>query len=380
MAACCLCRSGHAALMQRPPGRRHPWDTRFFALFLPTQASLNSRTTLDRVCYSLATLQQGQREPVQLNCWGPGAHGSRATQRAAPHAQKTTVSSMAPMHCTMLELIRSCTLSPSRFLASIRPAGGSGGREGAGEKACPHHSAASSRMSADCLHDEHRFFAKHAPTKTRQQPHAAPCTPAPPPATRQRALERRNCGQHPPALATTRRSSGMFSSSTTALSYLPAACCAGAADENHRRLAAWQPPAPQQLQYHPFQRARADLPPWPCPAAGQAGLPADSSSFQLAVALFPLTGEVLDLRHHPLVGLVVVLKVAQRQALGPSVLLRGARRRRHGKAVSLAAAADTRGGANVNAPKTRQEHRPTCCVPTTPGPRCRPGRANHSST
>ena len=42
----------------------------------------------------------------------------------------------------------------------------------------------------------------------------------------------------------------------------------------------------------------------------------------------PLTGQLLDLPHQALVGLGVVLKVAQRQALGPGVLLRQAGRQR----------------------------------------------------
>ncbi len=141
-----------------------------------------------------------------------------------PH-QKTIVSSMEPMHCTMLALMSCPTLSSSRFLASILPAAHtkqqhtkrlSGKFTGPGwlvARCVPRPTMALKALvgrQLSCLQRSCRSKQRGCPSCTqRKQP-----------------VERGRHVLHPghsPALATTRRSSGMFSSSTTALSYLPAA-------------------------------------------------------------------------------------------------------------------------------------------------------------
>ena len=138
------------------------------------------------ICYTA-----GDRTQLGASCRGTAPLRSLFVVYAG-FPQNTTVSSIAPMHCTMLALISCDTPPSSRFLASILPAA---------------HCCERWPGSVSTLAREQGFRHQPAVISTVRKAGAA---------FLEKAVDL-------PAFATTRRSSGIASSSTTAWSYLSTA-------------------------------------------------------------------------------------------------------------------------------------------------------------
>jgi hypothetical protein len=108
------------------------------------------------------------------------------------------VSSMEPMHCTMLLLISCCTLSSSRFLASILPAAAAG--EGAGGAGAGQADEASGKGEANRARRKCKTVQQVAPPNQHTQPPHATHYMQQPVSQRGRQAVRRACLLHHPAV------------------------------------------------------------------------------------------------------------------------------------------------------------------------------------